>query len=103
MKVGPFLPTKIHIYAVLNGPRTGRLRDHLLELDGYENIVSNWTVKKTSSRTGRLMLVGSKMQLFTDQTNNCGKLKALFFKNLNKSHLRRDTTVFLFVYLEQVR
>jgi len=35
-------------------PRTGRLRKRHLELDGSENVSSNWTVKKTSPRTGRL-------------------------------------------------
>jgi len=47
----------------LNGPQPGRLRNRLLELDGYEKIVSNWTVKKMSSRTGRLMLVGTQFRL----------------------------------------
>jgi len=47
--------------AVLNGPRTGQLRKRLRKLDGYENVISNWTVKKT--RTGRLLLVGSETHL----------------------------------------
>ena len=48
--------------AVLNGPRTGWLRKRLLELDGWENIFSNWTVQIKSSRTGRLMLVGPNLE-----------------------------------------
>jgi len=43
--------------AVLNGPRPERLRKCLLELDDEENIVPNWTFKKTSSRIGWSMLV----------------------------------------------
>jgi len=47
--------------AVLNGPRTARLRNRILEVDGWENVVSSWTVMKTSSRAGRLALVGTAL------------------------------------------
>jgi len=43
--------------------RTGRLRNRLLELNCYENVDLNLTVKKTTSRSGRLMLVGIKVEL----------------------------------------
>jgi len=46
-------------------PLSGRLRKHFLELGGYWNVVSNWTVKKTFSQAWRLMLVGTDWHVRT--------------------------------------
>jgi len=42
-------------------PRTSRLRKRPLEREGKENIFSDWPMKERTSRTGRLMLVGTEI------------------------------------------
>jgi len=50
---------------VLNGPRTGRLRHRLLELRGYENVVSNWTVNACSTE----LLIDLRIKLILTSTH----------------------------------